>query len=276
LSRFDAIAGRTVWSRDLSLHAVLWWLLAVLIVGLSAALFWALVTPVAPLGNWKPVGVTVLSPKARADLFSSFDPFNRSPSISSPGAKESGAITSLALTLFATRSAPGGGGSAIIAGADGVQQVYRNGTEVSPGVTLRAVAFDHVELERNGSRELLYLDQSRPAPDADRLIYSAPAARADRTAHNLTVDAARSGIGFGPRAEGGKIVGLEVLPQGDGNTFRAAGFEPGDVVTMVNGHAVSGSGDMALLAGAMKPGSSISVSVRRSGRDLPLAIPLAP
>ena len=72
----------------------------------------------------------------------------------------------LALTLFATRATPGGGGTAIIAGGDGLQQVYRVGAEVQPGVTLAAVAFDHVELSRNGARELLYLDQSGPAPSA--------------------------------------------------------------------------------------------------------------
>ena len=55
-------------------------------------------------------------------------------------------------------------GMAIIADNDGEQQIYRIGEEVSPGVTPSALEFDHVVLSRGGSRELLYLDQSQPAP----------------------------------------------------------------------------------------------------------------
>lgn len=35
----------------LVVHKALWWLLASAIVALGAALFWALVSPVSPLGN---------------------------------------------------------------------------------------------------------------------------------------------------------------------------------------------------------------------------------
>lgn len=258
------------------LYEVLWWALAAVIAMLGAALLWAIVTPVAPLGPWKAQGGRTMSPTARAALFASIDPFNRT----APGpavADQSGAVTSLALTLFATRAMPGGGGTAIIAGGDGLQQVYRVGAEVQPGVTLAAVAFDHVELSRNGAKELLYIDQSGPAPSAQGIVAANPvAAPVGAPGGGVSVAALRSGVNFGPRAEGGKVVGLEVLSSGDGSAFRAAGFQPGDVITEVNGRPVNGPGDASTLSGAIRAGTSVAVTVRRGDRQLPLAITLAP
>lgn len=259
------------------LHDVLWWGLATLIALLGAALFWAVVTPVSPLGAWRPAGIREMAPSARAALFASVDPFNRTPPVATTA--QQGAVTSLALTLFATRSTPGGGGSAIIAGADGMQNVYRTGAEVQPGVTLAGVAFDHVELSRNGARELLYLDQSGPAPNAQGVVAANPVAVPQGAAAGpggVSIDGLRRGVNFGPRAEGGKVVGLEVLSSGDGAVFRAAGFQPGDVITSVDGKPITGPGDAAMLSGALRPGASISVIVRRGDRQLPLAITLAP
>jgi general secretion pathway protein C len=282
LEGFGSIRGSALpaTARAPSLHALLWWLLAALNALLAAALVWSLVTPVSPLGDWTPATVRVIPPAQRAALFASVDPFNRSLAPAAAGSG-GGAVTSLALTLFATRASAGGQGSAIIAGADGVQQVYRTGSEVQPGVTLTAVAFDHVELTRNGAREMLYIDQSDAAPSADGIVAENPvAAPAAGSAAGpdaaLTVDAVRRGIGFGPRGEGGRIVGLEVMPQGDGAAFRAAGFQPGDVVTTVAGRPISSPADAAQLAAQLRPGASIAVTVRRGNRNLPLAISLAP
>jgi general secretion pathway protein C len=38
------------------------------------------------------------------------------------------------------------------------------GDEIAAGATLKAVAIDHVVLDRGGAEEVLYLDQSEPAP----------------------------------------------------------------------------------------------------------------
>ncbi len=273
------LRGDLALARGLSLHSVLWWAVASVIAVLLAALVWSIVTPVSPLGAWQPASVRVMPAPARAALFAGLDPFNRTPPVASSAAEGEGTVTSLSLVLFATRSTPGGAGSAIIAGADGQQQVYRVGVEVMPGVMLSAVTFDHVELTRNGAKELLYLDQSDAAPSADGVVAENPVTTPALEGGEdppLTVDTARRGIGFGPHAEGGRIAGLEVLPQGDGKAFRAAGFEPGDIVTSVNGKPVTGPGDASLVAGALRPGGSLSVVVKRGDEQLPLAITLAP
>lgn len=256
------------------LHDVLWWTLAAIIAWLAAAILWALVTPVSPLGDWRPRGVQVMPAPARAALFAAIDPFNRRAAAQTAQAQDQ-AVTSLALTLYGTRATPGGAGSAIIAGADGIQQVYRVGDEVQPGVKLAGVAFDSVTLDHSGAKELLYIDQSKAAPDAQAVVAANPVAPPDDAAPGpLTADSVRTGILFAPHAEGGRVAGLEVQSSGDGSAFRAAGFQSGDVVTAVDGKAVTGPTDVSALAGHLKPGASITVTVKRGDRQLPLAITL--
>ncbi|MCA1661157.1 MAG: PDZ domain-containing protein [Novosphingobium sp.] len=265
----------------MSLHDTLWWALAAAIALLSAILLWVVVTPVSPLGEWKPASVRVMSPAARSALFASLDPFNRGGAqttvVTGPEL-----VTSLALTLYGIRvNSATGGGSAIIAGSDGVQQVYRVGTEVTPGVILAGVHFDYVELSRNGSRELLYLDQSKPAADAATTLAASPAGPVGQTgpaapaSGALTADAVRQGISFQPRIENGRVAGLVVSAGGDGGAFRAAGFQPGDVITSIGGRAVANEAAGAELAAQLRPGQSVAVTVRRNGQQLPLAISLS-
>jgi general secretion pathway protein C len=259
------------------LHDALWWALAATIAVLGAVLLWQVVTPVSPLGAWRPAGVRVMSPATRTALFAGFDPFNRTSVVkAAPGAAT---VTSLALTLYGIRvNAATGGGSAIIAGADGIQQVYRVGTEVMPGVTLAEVHFDHVGLSHGGTSEMLYIDQSRPAPAAATLtqssagpvVQTAPAAPGA-----LTVDSVRANISFVPRSENGKVTGLQVSAGPNAAPFRAAGFQPGDVITAVGGKAITGGADAAGLAAKLQPGQSVAVTVTRNGQQLPLAISLS-
>jgi general secretion pathway protein C len=260
-----------------SLHDALWWALASAIALLAAILLWTVVTPVSPLGAWRPAEVRVMSPAARTALFAGFDPFNRANTVQAATGAE--AVTALALTLYGVRvNAATGGGSAIIAGADGIQQVYRVGTEVLPGVVLAEVHFDHVGLTRGGARELLYIDQSKPAPAATTLTQT-PAGPVGQTAPSasgaLTVDAVRENISFVPRSENGKVTGLQVSAGVNAAPFRAAGFQPGDVITAIGGKPVSGGADAAALAARLQPGQSVAVTVNRNGQQLPLAITLS-
>lgn len=247
-----------------TLADILWWALASLAAVLAAALVWALVEPLGPLGAWHPRGPRIASPAARALLFASVDPFNRGVAPAAQGQS----VTALTLVLYGTRGLPGGGGTAIIAGADGRQQLYTTGEAVAPGVTLTGVAFDHVTLAHNGASETLYIDQSKAAPQAGAVVAANPVGAPPAQPAALTADAVKSGIAFAP---GGG--GVAVRAQGDGTVFRNAGFQPGDVIVAVNGKPPR---DAAALAGSIRPGATVPVTVRRNGQDLPLAIPVAP
>lgn len=234
-------------------------LLALLIVRLA----WAIVTPVGSFGPWEGRQAQSLSASARQALFASFDPFFRADAPQPPGG---GVVTSLALTVYGIRLNEGSGlGAAIVATPDGVQNSYAVGDEIMPGVVLKAVAFDHIVIDRGGAEEQLFLDQSTPAPQA------APAASPTNGAGwqsaapppaapgaGPTADGLKRDVGFAPRMDNGRITGLAV--QSRGPAFAAAGFRAGDVVTAVNGQPV---GDLAALQNQIAPGARLSLTVER-------------
>ena len=263
-----------------------------LLAGLAvqcARLFWVLVTPVGALGPWQPVRSGFSgSPTA---VLQGFDPFFR---LSGGADNKTVVVTSLQLTLFGTRvNEAMGGGSAIIAGPDGLQQSFAVGDEITPGVTLKAVAFDHVTIDRGGAAEDLFLDQSgavsavEPPPQTGTvpsLLPNAPNLPALPNAPPPNVPGARGGlspaqlradIGFIPRVDGGKISGLVVRPQGSGAAFRQAGLREGDVITAINGRPVTGQGDVEQLGAQIGKGGTIPVTVERGNDTLSLSLTIA-
>ena len=135
----------------------------------GARLVWAIVTPLGPLGDWRPAGAVPTATVSSAAL-TGFDPFFRLAGAAGPVA-----VTSLNLKLFGVREDRAAGhGSAFIGLPDGVQRSVQVGEEVVPGVTLAAVGFDSVTLNRGGASEQLFLDQSSPAPVATPPVQSGP------------------------------------------------------------------------------------------------------
>lgn len=264
----------------------------VLLAGLAvqaARLIWAVVTPVGPLGDWRPAEPAVAGSPAAA--LAGFDPFFR---ISGAGGGAPAAVTQLQLKLFGTRiDEASGRGSAILAGPDGVQRSVAVGEEIVGGVKLRAVAFDHVTLDRSGRTEDLYLDQAgaqtagQPAgqpggasvaPAAFGLAPGAPSILAPPPAPPGSVPVAqlRSDIAFAPRLDGGRIVGLAVRPVGAGTAFRAAGLREGDVVTSIGGRPATGPADFDRIAADFAGGGTLPVTVERNGQPTGLSIAIAP
>lgn len=251
------------------------WLRALLVLALViqvARLVWTIVTPIAPLGDWQARTANVMSAPSRAALFASFDGFDRAAAAGDASA----AVTSLDLTLYGLRmNEASGGGSAIIAGSDGVQRSYSVGEEVAPGVKLVQVMFDQVVLERGGLRESLFIDQSVPAETVgEPSLAAAPGAQPlpAAAAGPLTAEAISAGIGFAPRTENGRATGFAVTPRGDGAVFAQAGFKPGDIVVEINGRKVSSAQDGAALAGQLRPGARLSLLVERGTETLPIAL----
>jgi len=238
----------------------------------GARLVWSVLTPISPLGAWRPAGPVV--PGSPADVLRGFDPFYR---ISGAGTGPA-VVTSLQLRLFGTRIDEAmGRSSAILAGPDGVQKSIAIGEEVLPGVTLKAVAFDHVTIDRGGASEDLFLDQSGgAAPPVPVPGGAAPAVGAPVQTGGVTVAQLQSDVGFIPRIDGGRVSGLVVRSQGSGAAFRAAGLRDGDIVTAIGGRPVTGPGDVARLVGEFAKGGNLSMTVERGGNTLPLAIQVAP
>jgi general secretion pathway protein C len=219
-----------------------------------ARLILAIAEPIGPIGEWRPA--TIHDSTVSRSGAAGFDPFFR---LAAPNQET--VVTSLSLKLFGVRmDMATGRGSAIIATSDGVQSSYAVGDVIEPGVTLKMVSFDNVTIDRGGVAEQIFLDQSVAAPVAQPSGGGAFPAGAASGSSLLA-----NSIEIAPRAENGKISGMTLNPKGDGALFKAAGLEPGDVLTAVNGAPVSDGADVrSLLAG----GGTVSLEVERGGRRM--------
>lgn len=259
-------------------------------------LVWAAITPVGPFGDWRGTPLDVPPLAERQALFTGFDPFFRGAA--TPDLVAPQTVTASNLTLFGiTINQATGGGSAIIAGADGVQNSVVVGGDVEPGARLVGVSFDQVLIDCGGAREVLYLDQDRakaaasasqaqnaasapigtgPAtpPAASPFATPAPAPPPVQGA-DVSPAAVRSGIGFAPRQANGQVTGVVVRPQGDGQVFSQAGLRAGDVIRAVNGQAIRSAGDLARLQSQLAPGARLSLEVERGGGVSTVALTLA-
>ncbi|MGI4733333.1 MAG: type II secretion system protein N [Janthinobacterium lividum] len=244
----------------------------------TARLVWAMVTPIGPLGDWRPAEPTVAG--SAAAVLTGFDPFFR---VSGAAGAAPATVTQLQLKLFGTRiDEASGRGSAIVAGPDGVQRSIAVGEEIVGGVKLKSVAFDHVTLDRGGRAEDLYLDQSGGAsagasPVAAQGAGAAPLLPTPSALPGaVPVAQLRADVGFSPRLDGGRLTGLTVHPQGAGTAFRAAGLRDGDVVTSIGGRPATGAADLDRIATDFAGGGILPVTVERGGQPTALSIPIAP
>ncbi|SFR76831.1 type II secretion system protein N [Sphingomonas jatrophae] len=230
----------------------------------AARLAWAVVTPVGPVGDWRPV-LPVEGAAVRPD---GFDPFFRLVGETAPAV-----VTSANLKLFGVRAdMVSGRGAAILQLPDGTQASFVVGDEVLPGVRLDAVRLDGVTLLRGGAREQLFLDQSvAPSPT----VVAAPPAGAPPIVSTVAPPPSsapiQSAVSASPRVQDGRITGFTLAPNGDGAAFRAAGLEPGDVLLRVNGQPV-GEGGAGSLPGLLAAGNA-TIEVDRGGRTVTLSIP---
>lgn len=235
-----------------------------------ARLAWAILTPVGPLGEWRPAQARILPKQAQAVLLGAVDPFFRNVA-----AATIAALPAIDLKLFGVREDRGpGGGAAIIGSADGQQQSVAVGEEIMPGARLYAVAFDYVVIDRGGRQEKLFLDQSKPA----QLVAggNGPAGAVETVgAPPLTPEAVRRAVSLAPRSIAGRVTGATVAPGADTQTFAATGLQPGDVIVAVNGVRIASATDLAQLQSGLAPGAQLSLTVERGAATVPIALNLA-
>jgi general secretion pathway protein C len=278
-SRSRAVGARAQWAARAGL-LIEGALLALLAVQL-ARLVWVLVTPTGPAGDWQARMPHVPGPQARQALFAAFDPFYRLSGETGDTVQQ---VTSLPLQLFGIRFNEGSGlGAAIIADESGQQRSYAVGDEIAPGVTLKAVTYDHVVIERGGIAETLYIDQSdggtAPVPAAASagaplppMVRPAAPAGPGADGGSPTPDAILGAIDMAPRLEKGAVTGIVLSPRGDPAGFARAGFQSGDIVAQVNSTPVRSAADIAALRSAIVPGARLTLMVERGAATVPIAI----
>lgn len=258
------ILQRVVMARQLLPRDVYFWLKAFLLALAAiqlARMVWTLTVPLGPVGRWLPPAPAALPAAAQMALLSTFDPFAASTIATAAPTPASG------LTLFGTRMSLGSApGSAIIAGADGIQTSYLVGEEVAPGLRLVSVGFDFVLLGGNGAEQRLAMEGADP-PAAEA---AAPAGAPPPPGGSaLTPETIRANVAFAPRTAGGRVTGLLVSPLGNPAVLTRAGLRDGDVITAVNGRPVN---DPAALMSQLSPGARLSLTVERGASTASVAL----
>jgi general secretion pathway protein C len=240
--------------------------LLVLIAAQLARLFWILVAPLGPVGEWR--AASAMTPPANVTALGSFDPFFR---LAQGGPV---VVTALNLTLHGIREDRATGrGSAIIALPDGRQLSFLVGEEIMPGVSLAAVGFDNVTISRAGTPEQLFLDQSGPAQTVAVAGQPTPMP----TGAPVMVapsPVAGAPLNLQPRLVNGAVTGIIVGPGTNPQIFQAAGFAPGDVIVSISGQPVTSLDQARALA--VQSGGEVNVMVDRGGRAVPLRVRLNP
>ncbi|NNM77909.1 PDZ domain-containing protein [Sphingomonas sp. ID1715] len=251
-------------------------LLLALLAWQCARLVWAVVTPLGPLGDWRPVQGPDAA-RGRAVLASGFDPFFRLGRAAGPAI-----VTSLQLKLFGVRvDEATGRGSAIIAGPDNVQTSYAVGEAIQPGVTLKSVGYDSVVISRGGADETLYLDQSGAAPvaaapivppAANTGLLSAPAGQT-MAPGAVTLSELQAQLNLAPRQAGNRVTGL--VPRGDPALLARLGLRPGDVIVQVSGRPIGSVQDLQRAAAGLAQGGNLSIAVERGAQIVPIAVAIS-
>ena len=231
----------------------------------------------------------------------------------SPGANESSdnrdgiernaAETRLPLTLTGIVALTEDGlGSAVIR-VNGAEQVYAVGDSLpaSGQVTLAKVMPQTIVIDNNGTYELLTLYEgvglvvpttpSRAGPatqpnsaiGAPRTEARAPiASEAERSevaqryrrALYETPEALASLLTVSPVQADGAIIGYRISPSKERAAFDALGFQPGDMVTGVNGLSLSGTTNTLKLYTLMKDATAATFDITREGGNVTISVDL--
>ena len=219
------------------------------------------------------------------------------------GIEQNAQETRLALTLTGiVASTEDGRGSAVIK-SGAAEQVYAVGDALpaSGQVALAKVMPQQVVIDNNGTYELIKLYEgpgiaiptraSRPSRhDATTPVSggipneaSSPATAAEQTA--LASQSRRqlydspaslaSVVSVSPVRDGDRVVGFRIAPGADRVAFDTFGFQSGDIVTAVNGLALSDASNTVKLYQTMKDATQASFDIERDGGTVTVNVDLA-
>jgi type II secretion system protein C len=190
-------------------------------------------------------------------------------------------ISGNALPLILVRTQPGRNSREGFAqlGTDATSpQTYSAGALLANGARLAEIYADYVLLERDGHSARLYVHNSGLSHDvttqtewSHRLLtvggIAAAPQEADASRERLT-DYLRPS----PVYAGNALHGYALYAGRDPEPFFKMGLHSGDVLTQIDGVAVSDSGDALAALRALLQGAAINVQIERDGRPQSLSL----
>jgi general secretion pathway protein C len=181
--------------------------------------------------------------------------------------------TTLSLTLKGILSKEGDpNGSVIIANSRNEEKTYYVGQtiEAADGATLHSVYADRVLLNRSGRLETLRLPKDLTASAGAPMAMPSPLPQAQQpgTLREMISENATRFTDIMrpvPHVQEGQIVGFRVNPGRDRATFEALGFQPGDVVTDINGTLLDDPSQGLQVFQSLGESTQANVTVLRDG-----------
>ena len=184
--------------------------------------------------------------------------------------------TTLSLTLRGILSRDddptGPSGSVIIEGSGAQSKTYYvgQGIDGTDGATLHSVYFDRVLLNRNGRLETLRLPKdlttsASAPPMAMPQMPQAPPPGSLREVISENATRFTDIMRPAPHVQEGQIVGFRVNPGRDRAAFEALGFQPGDVVTDINGTVLDDVSQGLQIFQSLGEATQANVTVLRDG-----------
>jgi general secretion pathway protein C len=222
------------------------------------------------------------TPPPPADLapILAFAPFG-SPAPVAPPAPVAVPATQLGLTLLGlTIATPASASRAIIAGGDLPVSSYAIGDAITAAVSLAEVRADHVILMVGGAPEALFFANDGTAPAfAAPLVPIATGPVLDPTNPDAVIAYYRDQVLQNPQSVMDRL-GLQATPQGylildaADPDVRRAGFQPGDLVTRVNGQAVGDVAQDQVYFDQIAAAGRATVEIERDGQVITMTFPL--
>ena len=163
---------------------------------------------------------------------------------------------------------------AIVNNGAKTDQTVRVGEEIQPGMKLRSVFPRHIIVNHEGVGKRVDLGQKAgdQTPGVAQLGISPIAYNAYRVSRSdlsAALQANNTGIKLGQfsATSGG---GLLVTDASSGSVAEKLGLQPGDVLRLINGQAVSSAADVSRLYQQFKQASQIQLDLTRSGKPVQL------
>ena len=173
---------------------------------------------------------------------------------------------------------------ALIADNRGEEKIYRINDPVPGGVKLHSIFEDRVLLNRAGTLETLRLPKDFPggktasrAPSTRRPTVPRRQTQTSSLRQVISENASKITeiIRAAPHIQQGQMVGFRINPGRNRQQFAALGLRPGDVVTDINGTAMTDPSQGLQVFESLGETSQATVSVLRNGNPEVLVIDTA-
>ncbi|MCC3861763.1 type II secretion system protein N [Pseudemcibacter aquimaris] len=173
------------------------------------------------------------------------------------------------LKIFGLRSAGNGHGTAILKPQGEVQKLYRVGENITGNIRLSAVYPDHIEINRNGQIEIIYLNKDRRIASSSHNVNTDTN---DIAASSSNIDTVIDGLDLEAFRKNNRITGFVIGNDANDVMLQMAGLQKGDILNSVNGETLHSWERISEISSNTSTGS-LEIILERHGASMSVSLP---